>query len=329
MINRESDKHDPHVPTHGSVPSVGVAIVSYNTCALLRDCLQSLATCTIPLAVAVVDNGSRDDSVEMVRREFPQVQLIVPDNNLGFARGTNVAMRALCASQPSITTMLMLNPDTVVHPGAIEALVAFLDVHPRVGVVSPRLHNSDGTLQRAAFRFPTPMMTFFDLFPPGDVTPGRYLHSWWNGRYAQEDAGSAPFPIDHPLGACMLTRTDVLYQVGMLDESYFMYAEEVDWCRQVRQAGWAIWQQPAAVVTHIGGASSRQFRGAMLKALWQSRCQYWLRWCTPAEIRWHRTWLRMGMWRQQWLAWRAYRAGRLTATEYQAQAAIYREIRAL
>lgn len=308
---------------------VGVAIVSYNTEALLRDCLRSLEACTIPVAVAVVDNGSRDDSVAMVRAQFPRVTLIVPEANLGFARGTNVAMRALLAANPDIATMVMLNPDTVVHAGAIEALVAFLGAHPRVGVVSPRLLNSDGSLQPAAFRFPTPAMTFFDLFPPGEVTPGRFYASWWNGRYPQERVGDAPFPIDHPLGACMAVRTTVLHTVGMLDESFFMYAEEVDWCQQVRRAGWAIWQQPAAQVTHIGGASSRQFRGAMLKALWQSRLHYWVRWCAPHEVWWHRCWLRLGMWRLQWLAWWQYRRGAITHAEYQVQATVYREIRAL
>lgn len=309
--------------------SIGFAIVSYNTCALLRDCLNSLAQCPLDVAVAVVDNGSRDDSVAMVRRDFPDVQLIVPERNEGFARGTNIAMRALYATHPQLTTMIMLNPDTVVHAGAIEALVAFLGAHPRVGVVSPRLLNSDGTLQRAAFRFPTPAMTFFDLFPPGEATPGRFYDSWWNGRYAQEVDGSAPFPIDHPLGACMAVRSEVLQSVGMLDEAFFMYGEEVDWCQKVRHAGWAIWQQPAAVVTHIGGASSRQFRGPMLKALWRSRLQYWLRWCTPRAVRWHRRWMWLGMWRLQWLAWRDYRRGRLTRTDYDAQCAVYREIRAL
>lgn len=312
-----------------AVAPIGIAIVSYNTSALLRDCLRSLEACTLPIAVAVVDNGSRDDSVSVVRNEFPWVQLIIPDSNLGFAKGTNLALRTLFATRADIATMIMLNPDTVVHAGAIEALVAFLAAHPRVGVVSPRLHNHDGTLQRAAFRFPTPMMTFFDVFPPGEATPGRFYGSWWNGRYAQEVDGQAPFPIDHPLGACMVTRAEVLRSVGMLDESYFMYMEEVDWCRQVHRAGWAIWQQPEAIITHIGGASSRQFRGAMLKALWQSRMQYWSRWCTPHEVWWHRWWLRLGMVRQQWLAWRQYRRGQLSREAYRAQVAVYREIRAL
>jgi N-acetylglucosaminyl-diphospho-decaprenol L-rhamnosyltransferase len=314
---------------HTVVVPVGVAIVSYNTVALLRDCLRSLAACAVPLAVAVVDNGSRDDSVTMVRAEFPWVHLLVPQENLGFARGTNLAMRTLLTAHPDMATMIMLNPDTVVHNGAIEALVAFLALHPRVGVVAPRLLNNDGSLQHAAFRFPTPAMTFFDVFPPGEVTPGRFYASWWNGRYPQEVDGSAPFPIDHPLGACMAVRTTVLHTVGLLDESYFMYAEEVDWCRQVRRAGWAIWQQPAAHVTHIGGASSRQFRGAMLKALWQSRMRSWSRWCTPHEIWWHRWWLRLGMWRYHWLAWWQYRRGQLTYAEYQTHAGVYREIRAL
>ena len=127
----------------------------------------------------------------------------------------------------------------------------------------------------------------------------------------------------------MAVRSEVLQTVGMLDEAYFMYGEEVDWCHMVRRAGWAIWQQPAAVVTHIGGASSRQFRGAMLKALWHSRVQYWSRWCTPRAVRWHRRWMWLGMWRLQWVAWRDYRRGALTRAEYDAQCAVYREIRAL
>ncbi|NBU65223.1 MAG: glycosyltransferase family 2 protein [Chloroflexia bacterium] len=234
---------------------LGVAIVSYNTCDLLRTCLASLRRSPVATAIAVVDNGSRDESVAMMRREFPEVQVIVPEGNLGFAKGTNVAMQALCGAHPAMQYMMMLNPDTEVHDGALAALLDFLQAHPRVGVVSPRLLNSDGSLQRAAFRFPTPSMTCLELFPPGEVTPGRLYDSWWNGRYAQEVAGSAPYAIDHPLGACMVTRVAVLAAVGMLDESYFMYAEEVDWCQRVRAAGWVIWQVPAAVVTHVGGAS--------------------------------------------------------------------------
>lgn len=305
---------------------VGVAIVSYNTCGLLRACLQSLRRCALPLAVAVVDNGSRDESLEMVRTEFPDVLLIDPGENLGFAKGTNLGMQRLIEVYPAMQYMLMLNPDTVVHDGAIEALVSFLLAHPRVAVVSPQLRNPDGTLQRAAFRFPTPLMTFFDLFPPGDISPGRFYDSWWHGRYPQEVKGDAPFAIDHPLGACMLTRVDVLNRIGMLDESYFMYVEEVDWCRRVRAAGWAIWQEPAAVVTHVGGASSQQFKAAMLTALWQSRRLYWQRWATPQELRWHQFWLRLGMTRLHVHAWWQRVRGRLSSDAYAEQARIYRSL---
>ena len=212
------------------------------------------------------------------------------------------------------------------HDGALATLIDFLQAHPRVGVVSSRLVNSDGSLQRAAFRFPTPSMTCLELFPPGEVTPGRLYDSWWNGRYAQEVVGSAPFAIDHPLGACMLTRVAVIATVGMLDDGYFMYAEEVDWCQRVHAAGWVIWQAPAAVVTHVGGASSRQFKAAMLRALWQSRRQYWQRWCSPSDQWWHLFWLRLGMRRQRWLAWRQYQRGQLSRADYQTQIAVYREV---
>ncbi len=305
---------------------LGVAIVSYNTCDLLRTCLASLRLSSVAHVVAVVDNGSRDDSVAMIRREFPEVLVIVPEANLGFAKGTNVAMQALRDAHPAMEFMMMLNPDTTMHDGALEYMVAFLQAHPRVGVVSPRLLNSDGSLQRAAFRFPTPSMTFLELFPPGDITPGRLYDSWWNGRYAQEVGGSAPFAIDHPLGACMVTRVAVIAAVGMLDDSYFMYAEEIDWCQRVHAAGWAIWQVPAAQVTHVGGASSRQFKAAMVRALWRSRRQYWQRWCHPRDQWWHLCWLRLGMRRLRWVTWCQFMRRELTHDDYHAQIAIYREV---
>lgn len=306
--------------------SVGVAIVSYNTVDLLRACLASLAASTVAVAVVVVDNGSRDGSVAMVQAEFPVVRLIDPGENLGFARGTNRGIQQLLSEAPAIPFVYMLNPDTVVHPGSLEALVAFLQAHPRVGVVSPRLVNPDGSVQRGVFRFPTPLMTLFDILPPGEVTPGRFYDSWWHGRYPQEAAGAAPFPVDHPLGAAMLTRTAVLATVGLLDEEYFMYVEEVDWCLRVRSAGWAIWQQPAAVVTHVGGASSSQFRAAMTEALWRSRMRYWQRWCTPRARWWHRFFLGIGLWRWRWIALHAQRSGRIDAAQYDALLAAYRRL---
>lgn len=304
-----------------STPTVAVAIVSYNTRALLRDCLASLRGCTLPLRVVVVDNGSRDGSPALVRAEFPEVQLIEPGHNAGFARGTNLGLAALGPAPFA----LILNPDTVVHPGAIEALVAFLQAHPRVGMVGPRLLNPDGTLQAAAFRFPTLLMTALDLFPPGEVLPGRLYGSWWHGRYPQE-RGEAPFPIDHPLGACMLVRHAVLEQVGALDEAYFMYSEEVEWAWRIRRAGWAIWQLPAARVTHVGGASTGQFRRAMQVALWRSRAHFVAQSGPAWRLAAHHAIVRAGMLRLTLLAWRAYLRGALTRDDLRLRLQGYTEI---
>src|SRR5262245_4682624 len=176
--------------------SIGVVIVSFNTCDLLRGCLESLRCgCTLPLRIVVVENGSRDDSAAMTRACFPEVDLIALEQNIGFAAGTNVGLCRLGVGAetptpnsqlPAPDYVLLLNPDTTIHRGAIEALAVFLDAHPRVGAVGPRLLNSDGSVQPAAFRFPTLAMTLLDLFPPGEVLPGRLYSSWWHGRYPQE-----------------------------------------------------------------------------------------------------------------------------------------------
>jgi GT2 family glycosyltransferase len=320
--------------------AIGVVIVSYNTRELLRGCLASLRGCARPLRTVVVDNASQDGSAALVRGQFPEVELLALDRNLGFAGATNLGLRAglgIGAREPGPASpdpdlrhplpeqVLLLNPDTVVHPEAIETLAAFLDAHPRVGAVGPRLLNPDGTLQAAAFRFPTPLMTLLDLFPPGEVLPGRLYNSWWHGRYPQEREGQ-PFPIDHPLGACILTRRAVLEQVGLLDEAFFMYAEEVDWCYRVQRAGWAIWQQPAAQVTHVGGASTSQFRARMQIALYDSRLRFFRKHYPPRALRWHRLIIAAGMLRAGLRAWRAYARRQISRDDLRAQLWAYGEI---
>ncbi|HEU5101966.1 MAG TPA: glycosyltransferase family 2 protein [Roseiflexaceae bacterium] len=317
--------------------SIGVVIVSFNTCELLRGCLESLRACALPLRVVVVENGSRDDSAAMTRACFPEAELIELDHNVGFAAGTNIGIQGLgvrCReAQPMPNTqhptpdyILLLNPDTIVHPGAIEALAAFLDAHPRVGAVGPRLLNSDGSLQPAAFRFPTLSMSVLDLFPPGEALPGRLYNSWWHGRYPCERDAEQPFPIDHPLGACILARRAVVEQVGMLDERFFMYAEEIDWCYRIRQAGWSIWQEPRARVTHVGGAATSQFRSRMLIALYDSRLRFFRKHYRSGFIRWNMWIVRAGMLRAALLAWRDYARGRLGGDELRARLWAYGEV---
>jgi hypothetical protein len=302
---------------------------------LLYDCLDSLHrnVAGAPLRILVVDNQSQDGSPEMVQREFPDCELLLPEQNLGFAAGNNLGLRRLgllagqSGSRAAVPEyVLLLNPDTIVHPGAIEALQDFLARHPRVALVGPRLLNPDGSLQPAAFRFPTLLMSLFEVFPPGEVLPGRLHHSWWHGRYPQEPAGSAPFPIDHPLGACMLVRSSVLRSLGGFDEGYFMYSEEIDWCYRIRQAGWAIWQVPAARVTHIGGAATSQFRRRMLLELHRSRLRFFQQHYRPYYLRLHRLITRAGMLRLALRTWRDYAAGCLPHTELRLRLLTYGEI---
>lgn len=236
-----------------------VVIVSYNTRALLRACLASLRAGNVE-TIRVVDNGSTDGSIEMVRGEFPEVELIVPGSNLGFAAGNNLAIR-----KSEARFVCLLNPDTVVLDGALEKLVDFLVRHPAAGVAGPQLLNPDGTYQHSAFRFPGLLQAYFD-FRPG---PPRVLNSRLNGRYPT--GRSEPFEIDHPLGACMVVRREAIEQAGLLDEDYFMYCEEVDWCWRIRKAGWKIFSVPAARVVHYGGASTSQFREKMYVELFRSR----------------------------------------------------------
>jgi N-acetylglucosaminyl-diphospho-decaprenol L-rhamnosyltransferase len=345
------------------MPTIGAIIVSYNTRELLRDCLTALRGCRLPLHIVIVDCASPDGSAAMVRQTFPEVCLLEPGRNLGFAAGNNLGLEALLGwptrdkrqetgdrraptdgngqlttnngqlaetqnsnaqraaeTQNSIPDyILLLNPDTVVHSGAIEALAAFLEAHPRVGAVGPQLRNTDGTLQPAAFRFPTLAMTAIDLFPPGQVLPGRLYGSWWHGRYPQEREGRAPFPIDHPLGACILARRAAVEQVGGLDEGFFMYAEEVDWCYRIRRSGWAIWQVPEARVTHVGGAATSQFRTRMFVTLYESRLRFFRKHYSPRLTGWHTRIVRLGMLRGALLAWREYLAGDIARGDLRAR----------
>ncbi|MDW8406002.1 glycosyltransferase family 2 protein [Chloroflexus sp.] len=298
---------------------IGVVVVSYNTAPLLRRCLASLQQCALPLRIVVVDNGSRDESAALVRREFPAVMVRERPDNPGYAAACNEGIALLAETCGAI---LVLNPDTEVLPGAIEAMAAFLAAHPRVGLVGPRLLNPDRTLQRAAFRFPDLISTALDLFPPGEVLPGRLYDSWWHGRYPAE-LGNEPFPIDYPLGACMLVRSATIAEVGGMDEGYFMYCEEVDWCRRIKQAGWAIWQTPAAQVIHVGGAATGQFRWRMQVALWQARARYMAKFASPATQRAFQILVTVGMLRLMGQAWRKYVIGQIDRDTLRSQLLAY------
>lgn len=256
---------------------LAVIIVSFNVRDLLQQCLRSVQVETgrqtnPRTAIWVVDNASRDGSVELVQAEFPEIHLIANDVNRGFAAANNQALRAMgFPSAPASSLpeyVLFLNPDTTLEAGALPAWLTAAESLARAGVLGPALRYPDGRFQHSAFAFPTLLQVFFDFFP----LHHRLLESRLNGRYPRRryEAGR-PFPVGHPLGAAMLVRGEAIQEVGLLDEGYFIYAEEVDWCLRMRAKEWQAWCVPAVRVVHHEAQSTRQFREEMFVQLWRSR----------------------------------------------------------
>ncbi|MEA3346113.1 MAG: glycosyltransferase family 2 protein [Chloroflexota bacterium] len=252
-------------------------IVNWNVRELLRKCLHSLfnelTQSEMKAEVWVVDNASADGSAEMVRERFPQAKLIENETNLGFAAANNQALQTLGFAtpySPAPRYALLLNPDTVVVDSALATMMRFLDETPSVGVAGPKLLYPDGRLQHSAFTFPTLAQAFLDLFP---LHP-RLLESRLNGRYPRRfyERGE-PFSIDHPLGAAMMIRGEAIEQVGLLDERFRIYCEEIDWCMRFKGAGWGVYCVPRAEIVHHVARSTRQIEGEMFFELWRSRYQ--------------------------------------------------------
>ena len=217
--------------------------------------------------VVVVDNASRDGSADAIAARFPEVCLVRSKLNLGYAGGVNAAAGAAHGN-----ALLVLNSDARLEPGALECMLRCLEQHPGAAMVGPALKYPDGRAQACAFRFPGVLQLALDLYP----VP-RLMDTRLNGRIW----ASTPVRIDHPLGACMLICRAAWDQVGPLDEGYFMYMEEIDWCRRARAHGWEVWHEPAAIVIHHSGSSTRQQSRAMFTQLWRSRLRYYSRFHTP------------------------------------------------
>jgi GT2 family glycosyltransferase len=272
---------------------LSVVIVSYNTAKLLRACLQSVYANLHPqysVEVIVVDNASTDDSAEMVRRDFPQVHLIANSENRGFAAANNQALKVAKGN-----FIVLLNPDTEVVGDALWQMLAFLEAEPHAAMVGPALLYPDGTFQDGAFHFPGLSQIFLDFFPLN----WRLLRSRLNGRYPRhlyEGTYPAAFEIDFPLGACLMLPRIMLEHLGLLDESFFMYMEEIDWCYRIKTLEmppgylppivqfrpgrrkshhWQVYCLPTAKITHHAGASSRQFRDEMFYQLYRSRAYFY------------------------------------------------------
>lgn len=247
---------------------LSIVIVSYNTREMLRDCLRSLPAATEGLQVEtfVVDNASPDDSAAMVAAEFPDVRLIANSENVGFARANNQALRLTLGRHA-----LILNPDTEPEPDALALLVRYLDEHSEVGAAGPKLLNSDGSLQHNGRRFPTPWREFLGHSGLRNLNRAAFDRKLHFGR----DNFDIEWETDEVSGACLMVRHTVMDQVGMLDEDFFMFYEEIEWCWRIRKAGWKVVYVPQARVVHHWMASVRQQSRAMTARLFKSALTYY------------------------------------------------------
>lgn len=240
---------------------VSIIIVNWNTKDILKDCLKSVYEQTkgIDYEVIVVDNTSTDGSVEMVKKQFPHITLLKNSENRGFSAANNQGIAVTKGRY-----ILLLNSDTIVLGNAIAETVSFADVSPDAAVVGCRVLNPDRTLQPTCFMFPSLLNMLlsssylYKLFPRSKFF-GREEMTWWDSKDTRE--------VDVVKGCFMLIRKEAIREVGVMDEQYFMYCEETDWCYRFKKAGWQIIYAPVAEVVHIGGASTDQMQSEMLLQL--------------------------------------------------------------
>jgi hypothetical protein len=289
---------------------LSIIIVNYNTCDLLRDCLISIFNNKgeIIYKVIVVDNASTDGSVAVVSAEFPQVDLIASRMNGGFAYANNLGLRHAGFNnngdlQPDAPRYaLLLNPDTVLPPTSLTEMITFMDMRPEVGAAGPKLVRPDGSLDLACRRsFPSPEISFYRMAGLSKLFPysrrfGRYNMTFANPNELLE--------VDSVVGAFMMVRREAIAQAGLLDETYFMYGEDLDWAYRIKANNWKIFYNPAVTVIHVKRASSRsspkaqiEFYRAMdifYRKFYACNTPFWLHWLVVVGInlRWKYTQLK-------------------------------------
>jgi GT2 family glycosyltransferase len=245
---------------------LSVIIVNWNTKNLLCQCLDSLNQVAkkVEMEIFVVDNGSMDGSGEVVRKRFPGVKLVENQMNLGFAKANNQALRLSKEKY-----VLLLNPDTQIKRGAIEEMILFMNAHPEVGVVGGQLLNSDGSKQNSIANFPSLATELLNksllrwLFP--ENFPGK------------EKSYLGPIEVDSVIGACMMVKREAMEQVGLLDEDYFLFLEETDWCCRMKKAGWKIYHVPQAEIFHFQGRSAETKKERAKIEYYRSRYHFFRR----------------------------------------------------
>lgn len=240
---------------------VSIIVVAWNVRDLVRECLESTyrETRDVDFEVIYVDNASKDGSAEMVRKEFPQARIIENSENLGFIKANNQAIEVARGRY-----VLLLNSDTVVLDGAIQKTVAFADRNPDAAVVGCRVLNRDRTLQRACFMYPSLLNTIlaatylYKLFPRSSFF-GRERMTWWDFDDVRD--------VEVVCGCYALVRKKAIDEVGVMDETYFVYGDDPDWCYRFRQKGWRVVFTPEASIVHYGGQTTKQMSDAFLLQL--------------------------------------------------------------
>jgi len=232
---------------------LSTVIVNYKSRRALIDCLASLEMDAVAFEreTVVVDNHPSDGTLEVLAQRFPKVRGIANAENVGFARAVNQGIAATTG-----TYVLVLNPDCFIERGSVAALIGYLRAHPRTGVVGPRMIGRDGRLQYSARSFPGPLTFLFNRYSlltrlfPGNPYSRRYLLSDWDHASVRQ--------VDWLSGSCLMVRRAAIDQVGPMDEAYFMFNEDVDWCRRMKQGGWEVVYVPEAMVHHDIGASRKK-----------------------------------------------------------------------
>ncbi len=252
--------------TEGSI-DLSVIIVSWNVKALLKECLRSIDENrgTLNLEVIVVDSASSDGSPDMVSEDFPWVRLIASDANLGYPRGNNVGITASRGRH-----VVILNPDTVVLRNALTSMVDYLDGHIDVGVLGPQLLNADGSIQSSRRRFPSLLTGIFESTWLESLAPDILLRRYYGLDLADDQVSD----VDWVTGACLMVPRRIIDHVGLFDDGYFMYSEELDWCRRINDAGWRVVYLPEAQVIHLVGKSSEQAVTARHVNFQQAKLRY-------------------------------------------------------
>ncbi|MNO29367.1 N-acetylglucosaminyl-diphospho-decaprenol L-rhamnosyltransferase [compost metagenome] len=232
---------------------VSIIVLNYNTCRLTMDCLRSVydSETNFFYEIILIDNNSRDDSVERISREFPGVMLIANSENVGFARANNQGMEVASGRY-----VLLLNSDTVVRKDTLQTMVSFMDSRPDLGASGCKVILPDGSLDKACKRgFPTPSASFYYAFGFSKLFPDRPRFNGYQLGYLDPDQD---YPVDCLVGAFMLLRRETIDQVGGLDEDFFMYGEDLDWCFRIKEAGWGIYYYPQTSIVHLKGGSARR-----------------------------------------------------------------------